>query len=83
MKMFVIYDSKIEAYDLPMTFKARGEAIRVFADAINADEPKAMIARYPSDYTLFEIADYCDATGVITPYPAMVNLGIGHEFKQS
>lgn len=66
MKLYTIYDSKADTHGAPVM-------------AINADMVKRQILQswegstleqFAEDYTLFEIASYCETTGTITPYKA-------------
>lgn len=77
MKMFVVYDSKAEAYGLPAAIRSKGEAIRGFAMATK--DPQSQIAKSPADYTLFEIGEYNEITGEILNYEAKINLGCAVE----
>lgn len=78
MKAFVIYDSKSESYRPPMCYKATGEAIREFADAVN--DEKSFVAKHPADYTLFEIGEYNELQGILAMYEAKKNLGVATEY---
>lgn len=73
-KMFCIYDSKIEAYNRPFTARSKGEAIRsLITEASNSESP---LAKHAADYTLFEIGEFNDDNGIITPSHALENLGL-------
>jgi len=56
--MFVIYDSKANAYLQPWFLSKREMATRVFSDCVN--DPEHNFGRHPEDYTLFEIGDFDD-----------------------
>lgn len=79
MKVFSVYDSKVEAYSPPLCAKAKGEALRQFSDLVN--DGVSPISKHPADYTLFEIASFDELTGVITPHPTPISLGVAVEFK--
>lgn len=81
IKVFSIYDCKSQCYSRPFFSQAVGSAIRAFEDAVN--QKGSDISRHPEDFTLFEIAEFDDATAVITPLKAHQNLGVGIEFKRS
>jgi hypothetical protein len=79
LKMFVIYDSKIEAYLPPMFFKATGEALREFSDAVNkVDTP---FHKHAPDFTLFEVGEYDDKTCSLKLYDAKINRGLALDFR--
>lgn len=65
MKMFAIYDKKSVAYNLPLFFLQKGQAIRAFEDAVN--DPQSPFYKHPEDYCLFEIGEWNDITGIVNP----------------
>lgn len=79
MKMFVVYDCKTEAYLLPHFFRTRGEAMRAYLTACN--DSSSNFCSSPSDYTFFEIGEYCDSSGVVSMHSSKVNLGTALELK--
>lgn len=81
MKVFSVYDSKAEAYLAPMFFQARGVAIRMFG-AASADE-KHDFHRFASDYTLFELGDFDERSGLFTLHSAPLALGNALELRSS
>lgn len=80
VKVFTVYDSKVETYLQPFQARTKGEAIRSFADAVM--DQKSQISQHPEDFTLFEIATYDDTTGVYTSLDAKISLGCAIEFKK-
>lgn len=79
-KLFAIYDSKANYYSPPISFKSRGEAIRSFSDTANSATKDNQIARHPSDFHLFEIADYDEETAHIELLESKINLGCAIEY---
>lgn len=77
-RMFVVYDSKVEAYNTPFHCRTVGEAIRSFEAAVQ--DPQSNFARWPADYTLFEIGEYDDSTAQIEMFPAKRSIGCAIEF---
>lgn len=75
--MFAIYDSKGEAFDKPFFMRTKGEAVRGWINLANDKETS--IGRYPSDYTLFELADVDCINGVVIPHEAKISLGTALE----
>lgn len=78
MKMYTVYDSKIQAYDKPFVLRNMAEATRAWSQAVN--DPQTMMSKYPADYVLYEIAEWDDTTGKIKTYDAPKSVGIGTEF---
>lgn len=81
MKMFCVYDSKVESYMHPMFFQHRGEMLRAWSEAVN--DPKTQFCRYPSDFTLFEIGSYDERSGEVKMLDAKLSLGLALEFKNN
>lgn len=73
LKVFSVYDSKAEAYLPPFVSQNRAVAIRSFTAA--AQDSNHNFCRHAADYTLFEIAEFDDVAGQLTPLKAHVNLG--------
>lgn len=82
MKLIVIaiYDSASNTYTNPYCFRARGEAIREIMTEVN--NPKSKFHVNPQDYTLFELGEYDDSTGLMTSLPTPLSLGKAIEFLQ-
>lgn len=77
-KAFSIYDVKAEIYSPPFFVNTVGLAIRMFTDLVNDGESR--IAKYPADFTLFEIGSFDDSSGTVTPRDANLPLGGALEF---
>lgn len=61
LKVFAILDSKVGAYLNPFMMRSVGEASRAFETAVN--DPTTQFSKYPSDYELYEIAEWDDTVG--------------------
>lgn len=73
MKVYSVYDSKAKAY-LPPFFATNGAvAGRMMQEACS--DPKHQFHKFAPDYTLMELADFDDDTGVFTPHASQNNLG--------
>lgn len=77
-RVFSVYDEKSEAYLQPFFLDTVGQAIRAVTDCV-ADN-NHQFGRHPSDYTLFHLCDYDDATGIFTTMDKR-SLGNLVEFK--
>ena len=77
-KVYVVYDSKAQFYQSTFCMRSRGEALRAWA--VVAKDVERDIGKFPADYTLFEIADYCDETGSYVMYDSKVSLGTALEY---
>lgn len=80
VKVFVVYDSKAEAYDIPFMRRYTADAIREWSDLANGVSQKDnVISRFAADYTLFEIGTFNQRDGVFTMYESKRNLGTALE----
>jgi len=77
LKIFSVYDSKIEAYMQPFFMQSKGAALRAFMDTL-ADK-SSVLAKHPEDYTLFEIGEFDDTNCTIATLPAKLSLGLAKE----
>jgi hypothetical protein len=76
--VFAVYDSKAELFNQPMFFTALGEAIRAFGDEANRSE--SAIYKHPNDYSLFQIGEYYQETGLLESLTTPKSLGLGIEY---
>lgn len=74
MKVFSIYDSKVEAFMAPFFSHTTGSGIRSFEDLVKNGDARNQIALHPEDYSLFEIAEWDENRGVLSPYEAHKHL---------
>lgn len=80
-KVYTVYDSKVEAYMSPFVMRSKGEAVRAFSDTVN--EENSQFNKHPEDFTLFEIGEWNEKSGVLEMYAAKASLGLASEFKRS
>lgn len=73
LKAYCIHDVKAEAYNQPFFAPAKGAAIRDFSALVNDGE--SMVAKYPHDYTLFEVGSFDMERGTLE---AIVPLSLGN-----
>lgn len=82
VKVYAVYDSKVETYLPPFCQMTNAAAIREFSDRANT--PNHQWQKHPEDYSLFCIGSFDDQTGVIDPLQPHVTLGKAIEYvKQS
>lgn len=80
LKVFSVYDSKVEAYMNPFFMKSKGEAIRGITALVN--DAQHAFFKYSSDFTLFEVGSFDDATCKFDLYSTPHSLGVLIEFKK-
>lgn len=72
-QLFAVYDKKVGAFNTPLSFRSKGEAMRSFMDAVS--DGKQTFARHPEDYVFMHLGSYDDQSGVLdplsTPQPVM------------
>lgn len=78
MKIYSVYDSKIEAFMQPFFMPAKGAALRAFSECVN--DEKHQFGKYPGDFTLFEIGSFEDSSGTLEMWSTPISLGLGIEF---
>lgn len=78
LKVFTVFDSKVECYNTPFFQKSTGEAIRSWTDLAN--DPQSSISKHPEDYALMEIGTYDDLTGAFENSVAPLNLGLASQY---
>lgn len=68
MKMLVcsVYDLATKAFMQPFFVRTKGEAARSFMDACS--DGKTNFCRHPSDFVLFTLGEFDDASGHIDSY---------------
>ena len=80
LKAFAIHDSVAQAFNTPFFMHNAGIAVRVFQDNVNSDDENN-ISKHPEQFVLFELGEYDDSTGIITPYDSPKALHTGIELK--
>lgn len=66
---YSIYDRKALVYHSPFFAVADGAALRSFSDLAN--DADTTVGKHPSDYILFRVCTFDDATGELLPNAAI------------
>lgn len=61
MKVFAVYDKKVEAYLTPFIMKTKGEAIRSWVDVVN--DKNTQFNKHPEDFSLCLLAEFDEVSG--------------------
>jgi hypothetical protein len=80
LKVFSIFDSKVGAYMKPVFVISKGEIIRSFQEAVNDKSGNSNLAKYPQDFTLFEIGEFDDSSAAFNLHATPLSIGVGVEF---
>lgn len=69
-KIFSIFDKKALSYFDPFFQHNRGLALRGFGELVN--DPKTALNKYPADFSLWELGEFDETSGVILAHPKPV-----------
>ncbi|QXP08462.1 MAG: nonstructural protein [Arizlama microvirus] len=79
-KIFVVFDGKTKSWGLPFLKDFTANALREWSEiASDLSDKQNQIAKYPSDFSLFEIGEYNRDTGEVSMYESKFNLGLASE----
>lgn len=79
LKVFCVYDSKVEAYMKPFFARTVGEALRSWEEICN--DGQSAMAKHPHDFTLFECASWDEQTGKFEQLASLRSLSSAWEAK--
>lgn len=80
LKLFVVYDSKTEAYGVPFFRDFTANALREWSEvASNKSDKQNQISKFPADFTLFEIGSYDQESGIVSMYETKFSHGTALE----
>lgn len=77
---FSVLDIKAGAFITPFFMQNQMMAVRLFKDCAN--DPAHMFCRHPDDYALYQVCEFDDASGAITPQEPLEYVGVAKQFKQ-
>lgn len=76
---FSVFDSKARVFCKPFFVPTMEVALRAFQGAAN--DPSHEMGRHAEDFTLFQIGEFDDENGVLTPSAQHMNCGLAAHFK--
>lgn len=79
-KFYAIKDTKADFYHHPNLLRNKGEVMRAVGNAINSD--KGELAANPEDYSLFEVGEFDEQTGMIKGYENKIHVCDLTDLKQ-
>lgn len=65
VEVYAVHDSAVGAFNQPLFFRSRGEAVRAFQDAVT--DGKSNFAAHPDHYSFFHVGFYDDNGGLLEP----------------
>ena len=66
MKVFTIYDAKVEEFTRPFFHDTHGSALRLFEDTINGSGD-TMFSKHPEDFALWYVGEFDTEKGILEP----------------
>lgn len=82
-KLFSLYDSKGKFYHALFDARTGDDAARGVQVAVNDLDHPTQLSQSPADFTLFELGDFNNLTGVITPHATAIRVCGCHELQYS
>jgi len=78
LMMYAVYDHKAKAYGQPKLDYNTATCLRWFSDLVNKDGHPWQA--HPEDYTLFQLGEYDDQSGMILPLTTPTPIGKAVEY---
>lgn len=79
VKIFSVYDSKAQAFNLPHFFQTIGIALRAFEDLVK--DPNSQLYKHADDYSLYEIGMYDDSDATFKMESPVKLVGMGSDYR--
>ena len=77
--MCAVYDQAVEAYSRPFQAQTEADALRAFTDDVM--NPESPAHRHSEHFALFQVAEFNNSTGVMTPTEPPQLIAKAHEIK--
>lgn len=61
LKVFSVFDSKLQVFNTPFFSRSAADASRSFSDLVR--DSRTTVGQHPDDFFLYEIGQYSDETG--------------------
>jgi len=78
--MYTCYDAAAQAYLPPFVTPSERDALASFTEAAN--DPQSNICKYPKDFTLLQIGEFDERTGVLVKLETPKILKTGAQAKK-
>lgn len=83
MTIFVVVSVKdlaAQAFGRPVFVGAVGVAVRSFSDEVTRDAPDNQMYAHPADFELYQVGEFDDATGTLSPVnpPRLLSRALDH-----
>lgn len=77
-RIFSIYDNAVKTWAPPFTVQHVQYALRYFETLAN--DQKSDVAKYPSQFHLFELGEFDDETGDVNRHTQPVSIGLASSY---
>lgn len=67
--IYLVRDTAVDSFMVPMFFQSEGAARRSFSDEVNRASPDNIMFQHPEHFQLFYAGVYDDDTGLFDPVP--------------
>ena len=78
IRMYSVFDMKVEAFRQPFFFRTKGEALRAWSDLVN--DSQSEINAHPEDYVLYEFGTMDSSTGKMEVHDTPLVVGAARDF---
>ena len=68
-EIYLIRDTALDAFLVPMFFQSRGAAMRAFADEVNRVDPQNTMNAHPEHFQMYYAGIYEDTRGIFESVP--------------
>lgn len=79
-RVFAAFDGKLKVFLTPFTYLHLGQATRAWEEICN--DPQSLMGKHPADFSLYEIGNFDDDTGLVTPHSPLQLVATALEVKR-
>jgi len=66
LKVFSVFDSKLQVFNTPFFSRSAADASRSFSDLVR--DSRTTVGQHPGDFFLYEIGEYFDESGELIAF---------------
>lgn len=79
--IFAAYDSRVKAFMAPFTALHVGQVHRSWEETCN--DGKSLMSKHPADFSLYQVGEFDETTGVVTPLEKHYCVATALQVKQT
>lgn len=80
LKVFSVFDSKLQVWMNPMVMQHTGQAERMWMEIVN--DGQSLPSKHPSDFALYQVGEFDDNSGMLTALAAPTQVMTGTSAKK-